>query len=80
MGDINVELANDRIYEKRFKNDWLDVITNFDLQQYVTEYTGVTENSASLIDHIYVSNDLKIVNCTVVKSGLSDHYIPFALN
>ena len=79
MGDINVDLANDRTYEKGFKNDWLDVITNFDVQQYVTEYTRVTENTASLIDHIYVSNDLKVVNCTVVKSGLSDHYIPFAV-
>ena len=79
MGDINVDLANDRAYEKGFKNDWLDVITNFDVQQYVTEYTRVTENTASLIDHIYVSNDLKVVNCTVVKSGLSDHYIPFAV-
>ena len=79
MGDINIDLANDRTYEKGFKNDWLDVITNFDVQQYVTEYTRVTENTASLIDHIYVSNDLKVVNCTVVKSGLSDHYIPFAV-
>ena len=79
MGNINVDLANDRTYEKGFKNDWLDVITNFDVQQYVTEYTRVTENTASLIDHIYVSNDLKVVNCTVVKSGLSDHYIPFAV-
>ena len=79
MGDINVDLANDRTYEKGFMNDWLDVITNFDVQQYVTEYTRVTENTASLIDHIYVSNDLKVVNCTVVKSGLSDHYIPFAV-
>ena len=35
MGDINVDLSNARSYEKGFKNDWLDVITNFDLQQYV---------------------------------------------
>ena len=77
MGDINVVLANDRTYEKGFKNDWLDMITNFDVQQY--EYTRVNENSASLIDHIYVSNDLKVVNCTVLKSGLSVHYIPFAV-
>ena len=31
MGDINVDLANDRTYEKGFKNDWSDVITNFDV-------------------------------------------------
>ena len=44
MGDINVDLANDRTYEKGFKNDWFDMITNFDVQQYVTEFTRVTEN------------------------------------
>ena len=57
------------------------MITNFDVQQYVTEYTepNITENSASLFDHINVSNDFKVLNCTVVKSVLSDHYIPFAV-
>ena len=39
----------------------------------------MTENSASLIDLIYVSNDLKFVNCIVVKNDLSDHYIPFVI-
>ena len=42
MGDINIDLVNDRTYEKGFKKDWFNVITNIDLQQYVTR---VTENS-----------------------------------
>ena len=51
------------------------MITNFDLQIHVTQYTGIyTKDSGNLIDHIYVSNGLKVVNCTVVKSGLSDHH------
>ena len=47
MGDINIDLVNDSTYEKRFKKNWFNVITNIDLQQYVAEYrpTRVTENS-----------------------------------
>ena len=55
------------------------MLTNLTTFHAPHQYTRVTGNSASLIDHIYVSNDLKVVNCTVVKSGPSDHYIPFAV-
>ena len=68
MGDFNIDLY------PCTNNKWLQLIHLFDLSQIVTEPTRVTETTATIIDHIYVSNPENISNCYVSKLSISDHF------
>ena len=46
-------------------------------KQLINSPTRETQNTESLIDHIYVNSEHKISQSGVIKSGLSDHYITF---
>ena len=72
MGDINRDLLKNQI-----KNVWAEYMEPFGLTQLVSEATRVTNDSTTLIDHIY-SNCLENVNSiNVPKIGLSDHFPVF---
>ena len=79
MGDLNIDFQSDRQYEKSVKTAWQDLVSNYNLNQIVQKPTRVTEQTQSLIDHIYVSSETNISHCCVVKSGLSDHFAPFVV-
>ena len=44
------------------------------LHQIVTESTRVTENTSTLLDHVFTSVPHKIRSVKVPRIGLSDHY------
>ena len=69
MGDINKNLLNNDI-----EREWGNFITSLGLTQLVSEPTRVTDESSTLIDHIYTNNEYNIQNVNVEKLCFSDHY------
>lgn len=69
MGDINRDLLNSNI-----KKAWTDYMEPFGLTQLVSEATRVTNDSRTLIDHIYSNCPENVNSLNVPKIGLSDHF------
>ena len=67
LGDFNIDLtkANPR---------WKNIFDSYNLCQMVKSPTRVTQNSKTLIDHIYVSVSRNVVETCVPISNISDHY------
>ena len=69
--DVNCDLLLDTPdYQTRKLNG---VCSSFDLQQLITEATGVTESTETLLDHIYTNSIDKVNSSGVIHTGLSDH-------
>lgn len=70
MGDFNLDfLTPNKISPK-----WISILETLNFHQIIQEPTRITENSKTLIDHIYVRNRDKIEQINVLKYSLSDHY------
>ena len=69
LGDINKNLLNDEI-----EREWGNFITSLGLTQLVSEPTRVTNESSTLIDHIYTNKENNIQHVNVEKLCLSDYY------
>ena len=54
--------------------NWLHLVELFDLKQMITTPTRVTQNTNSIIDHLYCSNPDYIFDCFVPKYSISDHF------
>ena len=70
MGDFNVHLLS---LEENFVS-WLEGMNLFSLKQIIEEPTRITPCTASLIDHIYVSNPERVQVVKVSKISISDHF------
>ena len=72
MGDFNIDLIQDNYKSRK----WKHLMNTFGLTQMVNEPTRVTENSATLIDHVYIadSNLVQEIYITVPNITISDHY------
>ena len=57
-------------YEKTLGQD----TDSFNFTQLVTEPTRVTENSETLIDHVYTNTPENIIDISVPVLAISDHY------
>ncbi len=68
MGDINVD------YAKCSNIKWLHLMQLFDLKQFVNEFTRVTSQTSSIIDHVYSSHAENITECFVPSYAISDHF------
>lgn len=75
VGDLNINLFNDNTSHYQHINN---ILNTFNLTQVITEPTRIGESTASLIDIICISENLKILN-----SGAIDMYkyvrSPFSL-
>ncbi|MEW8544961.1 MAG: reverse transcriptase family protein, partial [Candidatus Thiodiazotropha sp.] len=69
LGDINRDLLNNQINKA-----WTDYIEPFGITQLVSEPTRVTNDSRTLIDHIYSNCPENVNSIDVPKIGLSDHF------
>lgn len=70
IGDINVDLLDPNAKSR----EYLTTFNNFNYQQIVTFPTRVTENTASLIDHVFISADLvKTVVAEPDDNHITDH-------
>ena len=72
MGDINRDLMQTNI-----KQSWVEYMESFGLHQIVNMQTRVTDQSATLIDHIYSNTHANILTIAVPHLGLSDHFPVF---
>ena len=70
MGDFNVHLLS---LEEKFVS-LLEVMNLFSLKQIIEEPTRITPYTASLIDHIYVSNPERVQAVKVSRISISDHF------
>lgn len=74
-GDLNID------FKKNTPNYRL--LTNFaekyTLTQLITNATRVTKNSATIIDHIYTSLGRDMISGGVIKYGLTDHDLIYAI-
>ena len=69
LGDFNRDLMQDNI-----KQSWLEYMETFGLFQFIKVPTRVTDQSATLIDHVYSNTHTNILMTTVPQVGLSDHF------
>ena len=67
LGDFNMDL-------KKPNPRWKHSFDSYNLHQIVKSPTRVTQNSETLIDHIYVSESRNIIETCVPASNISDHY------
>ena len=68
IGDFNINFLNCS------NKKWLNLVELFDLKQMITTPTRVTQNTSSLIDHLYCSNTENISDCFVPNYSISDHF------
>ena len=68
MGDFNINYSNCS------NKKWLHMVELFDLTQMITTPTRVTQNTSSIIDHLYCSNTEHISDCFVPHYSISDHF------
>ena len=73
--NINLLHAN----EKCFVEEFLDINIGNGLIPSIMIPTRVTKNTATLIDNIFVSQDINNIMSTVLECDISDHY-PCILN
>ena len=71
MGDINIDILNGM---HTAPSAWQDIIDGHQLTQIVRDPTRVTEDTQTLIDHIYVSHPGNVKACKVSTIALRDHY------
>ena len=69
LGDFNKNLLN-----ADTDREWGNFTTSLGLSQLISEPTRVTNNTQTLIDHIYTNNEDNIRSVNVEKLGVSDHY------
>ena len=76
LGDFNIDLLPDRNHPN--VKSWTDVVSNFELEQIITQPTRITETTSTLIDHIYVNTNVNIKNSDVIQWSISDHFPVYA--
>ena len=69
LGDFNRVLMQDNI-----KQSWLEYMETFGLFQFIKVPTRVTDQPATLIDHVYSNTHTNILMTTVPQVGLRDHF------
>ena len=67
LGDFNIDL-------QKPNSQWTYNLDTYNLHQLIKLPTRVTQNSATLIDHIYVSETRHAIETCVPISNISDHY------
>ena len=68
MGDFNFDFGIN------LNKKWHNLIELFDLTQFVSKPTRVTESSSTIIDHIYSTNPENIIESFVPSLSISDHF------
>ena len=68
-----------RIKKIKLQESWISLTSNVQLNQIIKDPTRVTNTSETLIDHIYVSDDLPVLYSSPIKYSISDHFPVFAV-
>ena len=71
FGDFNLDLL--KINENKFISDYVDTLSSFGFLQIVTKPTRISENSATLIDHILTNSFNDAFESFLLCWQISDH-------
>ena len=71
-GDFNLDIL--KFEENKFISSYIDTLFSFGFLQIVTKPTRVSENSATLIDHILTNSTCSSHNSFIICSRISDHF------
>lgn len=69
IGDLNIDLTDG----SQNSSDLMDLMHSFNMVPVITKPTRITDNSRSLIDHIW-TNNLAESESGIVKVCITDHY------
>ena len=78
MGDINIDLL--KFENHKATNDYLNSLLSNSFLPVITLPTRVTQNTASLIDHIFTNSKRNRLEGGILYSCISDHMPIFSLN
>lgn len=73
-GDFNTNLFN---LECSRADNLSSVCETYNLKQIINEPTRLTDTSLTLLDLIFVSNEIPVVDFGVIDCGISDHFLVF---
>ena len=71
MGDFNINYENDK--NSRLHHDIKNIMTFHGFKQIVTTPTRITKDTATLIDHIFVTKPSNFPSSSAVTTCISDH-------
>lgn len=77
VGDFNINLL--KINEKNIINDFFDLMMNYSFFPKITCSTRFTENTGTLIDHIFVKSNYNIDVAGIMIKKFSDHQPYFCI-
>ena len=69
MGNINIDIMSDK--KDKLQESLISLTTNIQLNQIIKESTKVTNTSETLIDQIYVSDDLPVLYSSPISIVLA---------
>ena len=77
LGDFNFCMLNSNNYNNSLKKNFKDLMNLYNNVQLIDKPTRVTQNSSTLLDHIYTNKKDKISQSGVIETGISDHFITY---
>ena len=69
LGDFNIDLLPTAVE----KTSWINTFQSYYLNQLIDEPTRITSHSKTLLDHIYVSEDVNVSKSGLLSWAISDH-------
>ena len=70
-GDLNIDLLKHENFEAA--QNLIEVASKYGFMQLVSRPTRITENSCTLIDHVYCNDIHNTLSCNILTVGISDH-------
>ena len=69
LGDFNIDLLPTAVQ----KTSWINTFQSYYLNQLIDEPTRITSHSKTLLDHIYVFEDVNVSKSGLLSWAISDH-------
>ena len=73
LGDLNFDLL--KIEETFYIRKYKEFCQMYGLKQLINQPTRITENTATLLDHILTNSKDRISQYGIINTGLSDHQL-----
>ena len=70
-GDLNIDLLKHENFQAA--QNLIDTLSKYGFVQLVSRPTRITENSCTLIDHVYSNNIENTISCNILTTDISDH-------
>ena len=79
IGDFNVDFSPCKGKQNPAKQKLLNFTCSLELSQLVKEPTRVTDSSQTTIDLVFVNNEHRFVDDSVILMAISDHYLVYCI-